>query len=258
VLDRGSPRYEPDGTFAGYIGSCTDITEKKRAEERLERAVRERDDFLAIASHELKTPVAALQLTSDLLRRAPEDERSPRHLENLQAQVVRLTALVDTLLEASRLATDRPELTRDNVDLASLVRDAGARFSAHASAADSPLTVAAPQRLDCGCDKSAIERVLDNLVANALKYGAGRPIEIGARGEPRSAVLWVRDHGIGIAPADQERIFGRFERAVSPRHYSGFGLGLWIARRLIDAHGGRITVTSAPGEGATFEVKLPA
>jgi signal transduction histidine kinase len=99
--------------------------------------------------------------------------------------------------------------------------------------------------------------VIDNLLSNAVKYGEMRPVEVAVRGTSERVVLSVRDQGIGISPDDQRRIFGRFERAVPSRRYSGLGLGLWIARRIVEAHRGRIQVDSAAGGGTTFTLELP-
>ncbi len=106
-------------------------------------------------------------------------------------------------------------------------------------------------------DRTRLEQIASNLVSNAVKYGRGRPISVRVRAEGARVRLEVEDRGIGIAPGDQERIFGRFERAVSSRNYAGLGLGLWIVRRIVEAHGGTIAVRSAPGEGSTFTMDLP-
>ena len=106
-------------------------------------------------------------------------------------------------------------------------------------------------------DPERIDSVITNLLGNAIKYGEGKPITVGVDDLGGEARITVHDVGIGIAPEDQERIFGRFERAVSIRHYGGFGVGLWISRQIVEAHGGRIEVTSAPGGGSVFAVVLP-
>jgi signal transduction histidine kinase len=106
-------------------------------------------------------------------------------------------------------------------------------------------------------DRSRVDQIVTNLVANAIKFGPGKPIEIVLGEEAGTTRLSVKDHGIGVDPARQERIFDRFERAVSDRHYGGLGLGLYISRQIAQAHGGSIRVESAPGAGATFTVELP-
>ena len=107
-------------------------------------------------------------------------------------------------------------------------------------------------------DRTRIEQVVTNLLSNAFKYGAGRPIHVEVGLQGKMAVLTVRDEGIGIPIEDQSRIFGPFERAVSERHYTGFGVGLWVAQQVVEAHGGSIHVVSAPSRGTTFRVWLPS
>lgn len=107
-------------------------------------------------------------------------------------------------------------------------------------------------------DRLRIEQVITNLLVNALKYGQGKPIKIAVGREGALAVIAIRDQGIGIEPAEQTRIFQRFERAVSSRAFGGLGLGLWITQQIVDVHGGRLSVESAPGRGSTFRVELPA
>jgi signal transduction histidine kinase len=106
-------------------------------------------------------------------------------------------------------------------------------------------------------DRLRLEQVVSNLIANAIKYGAGRPVEVRVSRGGSYALLEVRDHGIGVAEEDHDRIFQRFERAISGAHYGGFGLGLWISREIVLAQGGFIELESAPGKGATFTVRLP-
>jgi signal transduction histidine kinase len=118
--------------------------------------------------------------------------------------------------------------------------------------------VDAPGEVRCALDPDRMDQVVSNLLSNAVKYGREGPVEVRVRREQDRAVLEVEDHGIGVAPEDQERIFERFERAVPARHFGGIGLGLWIVRQLVEAHGGTIRVRSVPGQGATFTVELPA
>lgn len=228
------------------------------------RNLRTRDAFLSIASHELKTPLTALQLQVDGLHRAfsrdqnVEPERVHRRLESVRRQTRRLTSLVDDLLDVSRLANGRLNLVGQQVDLRSLLSEVVARFETEAQRLSSPIALHfGAGNLEGHWDPTRLDQVLTNLISNALKYGAGHPIEIRAERQEDDVVFEVRDHGIGIAAADQQRIFSRFERAVPDRNFGGFGLGLWICRELVGAMGGSISVASSEGQGATFRVALP-
>ena len=265
ILDRGTPRYTPDGSFAGYIGSCVDITDRKHMEGELRKAVRDRDDFLSIASHELRTPLTTLSLEIQSLRRgldhraqvAPKGGRLERSAGVAENQVNRLITLVEELLDVSRLASGRLRVEPTEFDLSDLVREVASRLKPSLDAAGCALSVEARARAVGSWDRLRVEQVVANLVSNALKYGPGGPVEMSVTRETECACLRVRDHGIGIAPEDQRRIFQQFERAVPLSHYSGFGLGLWIAREIVAAHGGSIDVDSELGRGATFTVRLP-
>jgi signal transduction histidine kinase len=175
----------------------------------------------------------------------------------IERQAERLVRLADALLDVSRITAGRLELSRERAELAAIVREVVARHAEEATEGGTPLRCDVPDALLCDVDVARVEQVLSNLLSNAVKYGRGRPIEVTLRGEAGKARLSVRDHGIGIAEADQARIFERFERAVSGRNYTGLGLGLWIVRQIVEAHGGAIRVASAPDEGSTFVVELP-
>ncbi len=175
----------------------------------------------------------------------------------IQRQVDRLARLSDALLDITRITAGRLELQRERADLAALVRDGVARVADDAAAARCALTVDVPDPVEAVLDAQRMEQVIDNLLSNALKYGREAPISVALRREGERAVLAVADRGIGIAPEHHDRIFGRFERAVSSRRYGGLGLGLWIVRQIVEAHGGTIRVESAPGAGSTFTVELP-
>jgi PAS domain S-box-containing protein len=268
ILDRGRPRHLPDGTFAGFIGSCVDITELKHLESDLRRAVRGRDEFLSIASHELRTPIAALRLHLENLCRTIEktadirDElrsRLDRHAHGSLDKTTYLTTMVNTLLDVSLLSDGRLRIEREPFDLAGVVRSVVERFGDAAAHAQCTLRVAIEHDLVGRWDRVRVEQVVTNLLSNALKYGAGQPVDITASrvGEGDGVRLVVTDHGIGIKREDQPFVFDRFSRFVSARNYGGFGLGLWISREIVAAHGGRIELDSTPGAGASFAVVLP-
>jgi len=265
ILDRGTPRYTPSGEFAGYIGSCVDITDRKQMESKLLKAVRDRDDFLSIASHELRTPLTTLQLEIERLMRSLDRRaefalatgRLAKNAEVANMQTSRLITLVDELLDVSRVASGRLEIHPVELDLCELVDDVVQRLRPSLEAAGCPLELAMHTKAIGVWDMVRIEQVITNLLSNAIKYGAGRPIELWVTCEKGSACLRVKDHGIGIAPGDHARIFQRFERAASTSNYGGFGLGLWISREIAAAHGGSIELESSPGAGATFTLRLP-
>jgi signal transduction histidine kinase len=233
---------------------------ERAARHEAEEAVAVRDDFLSIAGHELKTPLTALLMQAESLVRIGDGEVPPRVAERLEKVLrvaERMRTLIDELLDVSRITAGRLQLQLEEVDLAAVVVENVARMSDDFSRASSDVQLDISGALCGRWDRSRIEQVVTNLLSNAIKYGAGKPIEVRAEADGERAVLTVRDRGIGIAPEDQARIFDRFERAVSSRHFGGLGLGLWIARQIIEAHGGSIAVDSTPGEGAQFRIALP-
>ncbi|QSQ27175.1 PAS domain S-box protein [Pyxidicoccus parkwayensis] len=229
-----------------------------------QRAIRLRDEFLSIASHELKTPLTPLALKLQGMRRTlpvgtPDvtSERMRGDLDMAQRQVRRLAELVDGLLDVSRICAGRLQLTLESVDLAELVRELVARYEPQAQRAQARILVEAKAAVVGTWDRSRLEQVVSNLLSNALKYGAGRPVRVRVESRGEVARLMVRDEGIGIEPQSLHRIFQRFERAVSERHYGGLGLGLYITRQIVEAHCGTVLAESTPGQGATFTVTLP-
>ncbi|MGC4119878.1 MAG: PocR ligand-binding domain-containing protein [Myxococcales bacterium] len=245
---------------------------EQAARHHAEVAVAARDDFLRVASHELKTPLTSLLLSiqslqgrlksSDLSPAAREPFATP--LERIERQSKRLALLVNELLDVSRISGSRLSLRRESVDLAEVVREVVQRLQPDCQRAgstivvlprsDGPLEVTGTRGW---WDRSRLEQVIDNLLSNAIKYGRGRAIELAVGSDGGTAVVEVRDQGIGIAPADQERVFAQFTRAVPESQCAGLGLGLWIARAIVEAHGGRIELSSSVGEGSTFTVLLP-
>jgi signal transduction histidine kinase len=228
-------------------------------------AVQVRDEFLSVAAHELKTPLTPLRLKLHRMRqvaRGPEGVVDSRallaHLEVVERQVSRLDRLVDGLLDVSRIGAGKLELEWEDVDLAEVVREVVTRFEPQAAKAECVVSVRSPPWPVVGrWDRLRLDQVVTNLLSNSLKYGAGKPIELAVDADHGHALLSVRDQGIGIEPGNLSRIFDRFERAVSERHYGGLGLGLYITRQIVEALGGSIEARSTPGEGATFVVTLP-
>jgi signal transduction histidine kinase len=226
----------------------------------LRESIQARDDFLAVASHELKTPLAAFRLHLERLERSLGDEvlgraRSP--LESAGRQVQRLHALMETLLDVSQLTTGRLALDLNDVDLTAVVGAAVARLREEVERLGVTVSFDAGLPLVGRYDRLRIDQVVTNLLTNAAKYGRGRPITVRVSAGDGTARVSVQDEGIGISEEDRARIFERFERAVPGRNYGGLGLGLWIARQVVEAHGGRITVDSLPDRGSTFVVELP-
>jgi PAS domain S-box-containing protein len=238
--------------------------DNSRLHREMQLAVRLRDEFLSVASHELKTPLTPLQLKltaleRDLKRRGAgeQDTLLLRHLEMARRQVRKMATLVGELLDVSRISQGRLALDLSETDLSEVLREVAAQFAPEAARAGSELQVEMAGPVLGRWDKLRLEQVVTNLLSNAIRYGAGRPIRARVEQEGPLARLLVKDEGIGIALEAQERIFGKFERAVSERHYGGLGLGLYISRRIVEALGGTIRVQSQPGEGSLFTVELP-
>jgi signal transduction histidine kinase len=187
----------------------------------------------------------------------PPPDRLQRLLTVIEKQDERLIHLVNNLLDASRLSAGRLELELEEVDLSALVREVVECFGEEIARARCRLDIRAEDHVVGVWDRSRLEQVVTNLLTNALKYGAGTEVTISVSADATSARLAVADQGIGIAPEHVERIFGRFERAVATKEYSGVGLGLSIARDIVEALGGTLGVVSESGGGATFTVELP-
>ncbi|NMO18422.1 PAS domain S-box protein [Pyxidicoccus fallax] len=230
-----------------------------------QEAVAARDTFLGVASHELNTPLTSLKLNLQSLQRAVEKlpaEAVPREglgakFQSVHRQVGRLASLIRELLDISRITAGKLKLEPEPLDLAEMAREAASRAAEDAAKAGCELRLSVPGPVEGTWDRLRLDQVLQNLLSNALKYGHGRPVDMELEEDGDTVTLRVRDRGIGIAPEDQSRLFQKFQRVASERHYSGFGLGLWIVKQVLDAMGGTIRVESALGQGATFTVTLP-
>ncbi|HEX6838941.1 MAG TPA: ATP-binding protein, partial [Polyangia bacterium] len=264
------------GVVGGVLTFAVDVTTEVLSRKQLESAASElrqavdaRDEFLSVASHELKTPLTALRLQVHALQRsvmrAPDQQFSAEQLrarfDAADRQVQRLVHLIDALLDVSRLQRGPVDLDVGDVDLAALVGEVVDRARTTAAAAGSSLTLEGPPSLRGHLDGSRVDQILTNLLSNAVKYGRGKPISVRLAAEhhsqPTRAIVTVTDEGIGIAPEDHGRIFDRFERAVSRTHYAGLGLGLWISRQIAETLSGSLTVKSDVGQGACFTLSLP-
>lgn len=269
VFGAGQHRHPYDDEDVAFglemAGRASLALENARLYRESQEAVRLRDEFLAIASHELRTPLTALRLLlQSQLRQlqrlgsneVPASSLVPR-LERADSQSLRLGKLVENLLDITRLTANRLVLEYGQADLAGIVRDVTERYEGDMRQAGCSLELRAERPVLGRWDAARLDQVVTNLLTNAIKYGREGTITVSVSGDAERARLTVKDEGIGIAAEDQERIFERFARGESEQHYGGFGLGLWIARHLVEAHGGSICVESRRGSGATFHVELP-
>lgn len=243
--------------------SFVDISAAKRTEEELRQAVKDRDDFFSLATHELKDPLFSLQLSIDLLHHRVEKEGQistqalHKHLDVSRRQTAHLSRLVENLLAVSRIQDKGFHLDLEEVDLCAMVHEVTGRFQDLSSRAGIPLKAEPCQTLVGSWDRNKMEQILSNLLSNAIKYGAGRPVTIRIHNRESAAVMEVQDQGIGIAPEDQARIFNRFERVPTTQVKESLGLGLFIVRSLVEAHGGTIALRSEMGKGSLFTITLP-
>ena len=231
----------------------------------LEHAVRMRDDFMSIVSHEVRTPLNGLILETQLRKlHLARDNADAFTLDKMRAMVERderqiqsLIRLIEDMLDVSRIRTGKLSIRPAQFDLAQLVRNLVDSFAPQVDAADCTISLRADEPVLGIWDEFRIEQVVSNLISNALRYGGKGPVEVTVYGHNGWARVEVRDHGIGISKENQLRIFQQFERVSGSNVVAGLGLGLFISEQIVAAHGGRIEVESALGDGATFRVCLP-
>jgi signal transduction histidine kinase len=271
------PLLDSSGAVEHVALVVKDETEETLARERAEAAranaeelaaqlteqVRIRQDFLSIAGHELKTPLTSVLLNlyavGQSLAEGPlgNDPLLAKRWRTLTRQLQRLESLVDQLLDVSRITAGKLMLSPEPLDLGEVVREVADRFAESACRIDVRVSGA----VEGIWDRMRVEQILTNLIANAVKYGLGRPITIDVGVDDpagkRAISIAVHDQGIGIAQAEKARIFDRFEQAGSRNHVGGLGLGLWIVGQIVEAMGGSISVDSEPERGSTFTVRLP-
>ncbi|MDP1742799.1 hybrid sensor histidine kinase/response regulator [Polaromonas sp.] len=234
-------------------------------EGELRSALRMRDDFMSMAAHELRTPLNTLFLETQL--RKIQLAKGQAHIfdtDYLQTMVVKdqrqiqsMVRLIDDMLDASRVRSNRLSIRPTQVELTALLARVVDNLSHQADDAATPITLQAHAPVTGLWDEFRIEQVVINLLTNALRYGRGKPVDISVHLLPGNVRIDVRDQGMGIPKAAQQRIFEQFERVTGNDGTGGLGLGLYITRQLVEAHGGLIGVQSVPGEGSVFQVTLP-
>ncbi len=241
------------------------LAQLKVTQRELEHAVRMRDDFMSIVSHEVRTPLNGLILETQLRKmHLARDNAAAFTMEKMQAMVDRderqiqsLIRLIEDMLDVSRIRTGKLSIRPSTFDLSQTVANLLESFAAQISAAQSRVNFTACQSVTGQWDEFRIEQVVSNLLTNALRYGARKPVEVSVYVEGANAIIDVRDQGIGISEENQQRIFHQFERVAGSDVVNGLGLGLFISEQIIAAHNGSINVHSTLGEGALFRVSLP-
>jgi PAS domain S-box-containing protein len=232
---------------------------------RAQEALKARDEFLSMASHDLRSPLTSLRLQLQAVRRdiQPDSDR-PRtqekliaRLSSMERQTDRMLHMMDALLDITQMTAGRLELKRQKLDLVELARGAVATLEEELRQSGVQVRIHAEGPVEGMWDHLRLEQVVDNLLSNAVKYGKGQPVDILVSTDGTTAKFVVRDQGVGVAPEDQERLFERFERVKLDRGATGYGVGLWIVRRVVEAHGGSVFVESRLGEGSSFIVQLP-
>lgn len=239
------------------------MAEEQRVRASLaEQALHARDEFLSVASHELRTPVAVLQLQLEAMRVLvkPHEALMPRvghKLDKMSSTVARLAKLIEGVLDVSRIALGRLQLDREHFDLAQLIREVAQQHQEAARRVGCELRLELPPTLVGAWDRGRLDQVLRNLLSNALKFGAGKPIHVALAQQQERVRLSVHDQGVGFDPAEVHRLVRRFERAVSHNKHGGLGLGLYIAEQIVKQHGGCMELSGKPAAGATCTVVLP-
>lgn len=247
---------------AGLASQAAIAMDNARLFERANRAIRVRDEFLSISSHELRTPLTPLKMQIQGIRRYLEkgtlsDDQLKKMLEISEKQVNRLTALIEDLLDVSRISAGKLNLNREELDASEVVKEVVERYQPQLQSVKCEVRLQLVPSLPASLDRLRFEQVVINLLTNSMKYAAGKPIHVSLAKESGALVLKVVDQGMGISVEDQKRIFGRFERVFSTDHYGGLGLGLFIVNQIVNAHGGSIAVESEAGRGASFTVRIP-
>ena len=267
---RKALKHEMDALAAAHLQTEQLVQQLQAAQSELQRAVRMRDDFMSMVSHELRTPLNTLYLETQVRKLhlakgnlAPfEPAKLPSMIERDQRQIQNMVRLIDDMLDVTRLRRGALSIQPKPVDLSQMAARVVESLVQQAETVGSTITLHAAEPVRGVWDEFRVEQVLTNLLTNALRYGGGKPVRVdvgaAASGVTPTAFITVQDGGVGIATGDQQRIFEQFERIDDSKKYAaGLGLGLYITRQIVRAHGGEIGVESTPGAGAVFRVTLP-
>lgn len=266
-MDKNFSYTQDDAVFIEELalraGAAVD---KARLYKEAQEALYTRDEFLSIASHELKTPLTSILLNlQGMLNKIhksnsknPEIKETVRLIEISKRQTHRMARLINDLLNVSVVSTGKLKIEKEKFDLVTLINDVVMSFRTRLTNEKIDVKIQSSEKEIIGnWDYVRIEQVISNLLSNAIKYGKKKTITISSGKNNSYAIFKVKDQGIGISEKDQEYIFERFKRVVSDNEYSGLGVGLYIANQIIKAHKGRLTVKSQVGKGSTFIVELP-
>ncbi|WP_316800163.1 PAS domain-containing protein [Pedobacter frigidisoli] len=254
LLARGTPRFSADESFVGYISSCIDITSRKLEEER-------KNDFISMVSHELKTPITSMSAYVQMLQlraRKNADTFSTNALSKTYDQIKKMPNMINGFLNVSRLDSGKINIDKTRFDMAQLLTEVEEESLATTHSHD--IIFGHVRDAWISADRDKIGQVIHNFISNAVKYSAvGTVIDVACVFNNNEAHVSVKDHGIGIEPEDQARLFDRFFRVENPqtRTVAGFGIGLYLCAEIIKLHNGRIWVESEAGNGSTFNFSIP-
>jgi K+-sensing histidine kinase KdpD len=251
----------------GLAAQAAIAMDNARLFDKARQAIHIRDEFLSISSHELRTPLTPLKIQlQSLMRRIEKGSFNDLTIEELkkmiglaEKQVNRITILVDDLLDVTRITSGKLTLNFETIEVVEVVREVLERYKSQLEIARCELILDLDDLIIAKIDKLRFEQILVNLLTNAIKYAPGKPITITLKTDAldKKLILKVADMGVGISMEDQKRVFDRFERVDSHAAQGGLGLGLYIVKQIVSAHGGMIEMESQEGLGTTFIVKIP-
>jgi signal transduction histidine kinase len=241
---------------------AADADEPEQEVRRLRELLQFQESFLAVIAHELRNPLGPILLAVDALldeltNKQVEKTNLVARVSGLRGYVERLRRDLDRLLDFSRLRAGRTDLRPELTDLSAVVRQTLTEMKPLIEHSRCELRVSVSQPQTGFWDPMRLEQVIWNLVSNALKYGAGTAVDVTISGDQETATFSITDHGIGIAPEEHDLVFRKFERLSEHTKHTGFGIGLWLVKRNVDAMGGSIALASKVGAGTTITVTIP-